>query len=311
MSRFYYYLAILLLAGPRVQADQQTTEAGKQKITARRTTKSVVIDGVFSPGEWSAAIPIHVDAINPSSAPGLVPWQGLPYALNPPDNQDDSSFTIYAMYDDDNLYVAVDVADDIIIADNPDLPFLDDDVEIFINGDKQPFDMDAINFIPDWFGVLPNNEGFQLVTSAGNVRAVYPSPLIQVDWDSKVGLRPRGYLVEARISLDSINTVDNSWFTNPNEVPPDDNDPTQPSVPGAVFSPVFRRPHPGDSIGFNITVGDDDNGRLDNDPLNIFEDSYQRTDLVPNPSSYTAWDGSSLNWYYADEQAWGTLYFAP
>src|SRR5213592_4472468 len=93
-----------------------------------------------------------------------------------------------------------------------------------------------------------------------------------------------------------FNTVDNSWFTNPNEVGPDDNDPTQPSVPGAVFSPVFRRPHSGDSIGFNITVGDDDNGRLDNDPLNIFEDSYSRTDLVPNPSSYTAWDGSSLNW---------------
>ncbi len=309
MKRCYYFIAILLATGSGLRADQQTTEAGKQKITARRTTKPVVIDGAFSPGEWSAAIPVHVDAVHPSTAPGLVPWQGLPYAINPPENQDDSSFTIYTMYDDQNLYVAVDVVDDIIMADNPDLPFLDDDVEIFINGDKQPFDMDAIGGIPDWFGVLPNNEGFQLVTSAGNVRAVYPSPLIQVDWDSKVRLRPRGYLVEARISLDSINTVDNSWWTNPNEVPPDfDNDPTQPSVAGAVFSPVFRRPHPGDTIGFNITVGDDDNGRSGDDPFN---DSYFRTDLVHNPSSYTAWDGSSPNWDHADETAWGTLYFAP
>src|SRR6185295_14192294 len=101
MKRVYYCLSILLLAGAGVRADQQTTEAGKQVITARRTTKSVVIDGVFSPGEWSAAIPLHVDTVKPASAPGLVPWQGLPFALNPPDNQDDSSFTIYAMYDDD------------------------------------------------------------------------------------------------------------------------------------------------------------------------------------------------------------------
>ena len=42
-----------------------------------------------------------------------------------------------------------------------------------------------------------------------------------------------------------------------------------------------------------------------------FNDSYFRTDIVPNPSSYTAWDGSSPNWDYADETAWGTLYFAP
>ena len=34
-------------------------DSGKQKITAPRATKSVVIDGVFSPGEWSAAIPIQ------------------------------------------------------------------------------------------------------------------------------------------------------------------------------------------------------------------------------------------------------------
>src|SRR5437773_12400847 len=103
MKSLYYGVAILLLAGLGVQANQQTTEAGKQRMTARRTTKPVVVDGDFSPGEWSAAIPVHVDAIKPGEAPGLVPWQGLPYAINPPQNQDDSSFTIYAMYDDNYL----------------------------------------------------------------------------------------------------------------------------------------------------------------------------------------------------------------
>lgn len=309
MHVFHYFLGGLLIVGAQTQAHQQTSEPGQQNITARRAKKAVTIDGIFGPGEWSAAVPLHVNAVKPAEAPGLVPFVGLPGGFNPPDNPDDSSFTLYTMYDDNYLYVAVDVADDTIFADNPDLPWADDDVEIFIDGDNQPFDLDAIRDIPDWFGVLPNNEGYQLVTSAGNIRAVFPSPVIQVDWDSRAGLRPRGYLVEARISLDSINTIDNSWYTNPNEVEPDfENDPTQPVVPGAVFSPEFRRPQPGDTIGFNITVGDDDNGRSGDDPFN---DSYLRTDLIPNPSSYTAWDGSSPNWFYSDEEAWGTLHFAP
>ena len=208
-------------------------------------------------------------------------------------------------------YVAVDVADDNIISDNPDNPWLDDGVEIFIDSDNQPFDMDAINGIPDWFGVLPNNEGFQLVTSAGNVAQVYPSPVIQVDSNSSSALRPRGFLIETRISLDSINTIDNSWWTDLTLPIPDfDNDPTKPLDPNAVFAPVFRRPQPGDSIGFNVVVEDDDSGRQPGNP-DPFQDSINRTDLVPNPSSYTAWDGSSPNWYYADEEAWGTLYLAP
>ena len=52
----------------------------------------------------------------------------------PPDSPADSSFTIYTLYDDNNLYVAVDVTDDIVICDGP-VPYLDDDAEIMIDGD--------------------------------------------------------------------------------------------------------------------------------------------------------------------------------
>src|SRR5262245_53208965 len=132
MKGIHYGAVMLLIAGWEIQADQQTTTPGQQVIVARRTTKPVTIDGAFGPGEWSTAIPVHVDAIRPTEAPGLVPFAGQDGGFNPPSNQDDSSFTIYAMYDANNLYVAVDVADDKIIADNPDNPWLDDDVEIFI-----------------------------------------------------------------------------------------------------------------------------------------------------------------------------------
>jgi hypothetical protein len=85
-----------VLAGVGVQTDKQTTEADQQLIEARRTPKPVVIDGIFGPGGWSAAIPLPLNAVKPLEAPGLVPWAGLEGGLNPPDNQNDSSFTTYA-----------------------------------------------------------------------------------------------------------------------------------------------------------------------------------------------------------------------
>jgi len=285
MKTVWYCVAVLLLAGPAVRADKQTTEAGIQKMTARRTNKPPVIDGVFSPREWSAAIPVHVDAIKPDMAPGLVPWQGLPSALNPPDNQDDSSFTVRAMYDDTYLYVAVDVADDIIKTDYPDVPgaiaWLDDVVEMFIDGDK---------------GTL-GNPLLQLDTTASSQLVQFSGPAL--DWSSAAGMRPRGYLVEARISLDSILMANG----------------------GA--------PGPGSKIGFNVAVGDNDTGLIGDpwfwgDPY--FDDGYfhiPNPDVPGNPpfdennffkntpSSYIAWDGSSLDWGNGDASAWGTLYLAP
>jgi len=286
MKTVWFCVAVLLLAGPAVRADKQTTEAGMQKMTARRTNKPAVIDGVFSPREWSAAIPVHVSAIKPDMAPGLVPWQGLPYAVNPPDNQDDSSFKVYAMYDEDYLYIAVDVADDIIKTGNPENLWLDDVAEIYIDGDTKS---------PDDWGVT----AFQLATSAIGQMALYPDPTMLVNWTSAAGMRPRGYLVEARISLDSILMANG----------------------GA--------PGPGSKIGFNVAVGDNDTGLIGDpwfwgDPY--FDDGYfhiPNPDVPGNPpfdennffkntpSSYIAWDGSSLDWGNGDASAWGTLYLAP
>ncbi len=249
---------------------QQPAAAGTQTMVARYTRNPVTIDGVLGAAEWSAAIPVHVKANKPGGPPGVVPL-----LITPPRNQDDSSFTIHAMYDRDNLYVAVDVSDDILINDGP-LPWLDDDVEVFIDGDRLPGDLEA-----GVFSGQPNNEGFQLITTVGNTRFTQPPTLPSIVWESSAGRRPRGYVVEVRIPLNSINTHDTSPWTG--------------------GTPGFRRPQPGDTIGFNVTVGDDDSGG----------ESYQRTDLVPNPNSYIAWDGSSANWFFADESAWGTLYLAP
>ena len=111
-------------------------------MVARYTSTPPVIDGVFSPEEWAGALPVYVaGSLHPATAPGVVPKiPGLPY-LFAPDSPQDSSFTIYTLYDANNLYVAVDVLDQIIICDGP-VPYLDDDAEIFIDGDCQPGDLE-------------------------------------------------------------------------------------------------------------------------------------------------------------------------
>ena len=105
---------------------------GQQFMVARYTNTPPVIDGVFIAGEWARAIPVHVNGSTPDRPPGVVPNIGLPFLFSP-DSPADSSFTIYTLYDDNNLYVAVDVTDDIVICDGP-VPFFDDDAEVMIDG---------------------------------------------------------------------------------------------------------------------------------------------------------------------------------
>jgi Carbohydrate family 9 binding domain-like len=279
-------LALLgLLIGLSVGAfgSGETRIPGKQLMVARFTTKPPTIDGVFSVGEWKAANSIHVDGSTPATAPGVVPnLPDLP-VLVPPDSPADSSFTIYTLYDNDNLYVAVDVIDDFVFSDGP-LPFLDDDVEVMIDGDRQPGDA--------WFAIIcgefdpfcpipvVNKEGFKLTTSVGNEILTDPGNNPKIVWESKAGLRPHGFVIEFRIPLDSINTRDTSWFSG--HFPPE---------------PIFRRPQPGDIIGFNVLVGDDDNGGL----------GYLREKPAAHTDSATAWDGRFVGWFVFSEADWGNL----
>jgi len=285
---FHLLVAGLLLVkftDALAQQRGETTIPGKQLMVARYTNTPPVIDGVFSPGEWAGANPVHVNGITPATAPGIVPSIGLPY-LFPPDSPVDSSFAMYTLYDDHNLYIAVDVTDDIIICDGP-VPYLDDDAEVMIDGDRQPGDVHMALVCgpnnPDCPNPVVNNEGFKLTTSVCNQSLTDPSNNPSIVWESKAGLRPHGFVVEFRVPLSSINTIDTSWFSS--------------LFPGSGF----RHPQPGDTIGFNVAVGDDDNGGL----------SYLRTEPAPHTDSYTAWDGRRVGWYVFAERDWGNLYFAP
>ncbi|HKU28331.1 MAG TPA: sugar-binding protein [Candidatus Sulfotelmatobacter sp.] len=162
-------LFLLLPSGAASQAaSPRNSIPGKQLMVAHYSNTPPVIDGVFTPGEWAAATPVFVEgSSSPATPPGVVPSIGLPY-LFPPDSPADSSFTVYTLYDANNLYVAVDVTDDIVICDGP-VAYLDDDAEIMIDGDRQPGDIQMAFACgpsnPNCPNPVVNNEGFQLVTS--------------------------------------------------------------------------------------------------------------------------------------------------
>ncbi|MGH9867396.1 MAG: hypothetical protein ACREAA_04420 [Candidatus Polarisedimenticolia bacterium] len=82
----------------------------------------------------------------------------------------------------------------------------------------------------------PNLEGFQLITTVGGDRQSEPERFDDIAWESAAAPSPRGYIVEVRIALDSINTHDTNPWTG--------------------GTPGFDRPRPGDTIGFNVAVGE-------------------------------------------------------
>jgi hypothetical protein len=234
-----------------------------------------VIDGVLDGDEYENAMCLRVTFDDPTNPPGHVPWW-----LPAPYSRADLSYKVYAVYDEENLYIAVDVRDDFVIDDGPDFlgkirPWFDDDVEIFVDGDQVGNDIAEGK---------SGKEGFQLLMDAGGDAWATPGGediYAVIDWEAMTGPRHKGYLVEFRIPLTSIDTEDGGG-----EVPPG----------------------PGDSIGFNIGVGDDDNGSLPyNDGQlmcpdwdNCWEPDTELTD------TFGMWDGSDT----FNEDDWGTLVFA-
>jgi hypothetical protein len=262
-----------LLAGAS-QATQPTGEPGLQAAVARWTDTAPVVDGDLAPGEYGGAIPLQVTFEDVTTYPGVIPGFGASPAYVPPSSPDDLSFQVSVLYDADNLYVCVEVADDLVIDDGPDAdgpcPYCDDDVELFVDGDGVGNDLS-----PRYVGT---EEGFQIAMDVGGDALTQLRGGLDLGWEGAAGRTPRGYLIEFRVPLASIDTRD-----------------------GRGEQP----PRPGDSIGFNVAVGDDDNGGW---PYNLVCEGRRcdYTDGAPF-DTFGKWDGAA-SW---DEGSWGTLYFEP
>lgn len=250
-------VAAVLCVANMVSGDKPATEPGQQEMVARYTDAAPVIDGVMGPGEYSAAIPVHVKFNQYDMWPGVITGLGETLQYDLP-NQDDLSFTIYTLYDDEYLYVTVDVADDAIWDDGYDYlgicPFCDDAPEIFVDADYAD---EGCTLMPDgsceW---NQSEEGFQIIMDSGGD----PFAANDIVWDGAPGPRPRGYVVEFRIALTSIDMIDGEGEENPG---------------------------PGDDIGFNVAVGDDDNGGW---PYNVEQFWWGEPGELTD--TYGRWDSS-------------------
>lgn len=218
----------------QARADRSTPDPTRTQIALPLETPPV-IDGFIDPAEWGRAggaagnfWQVIFDANLEDSIRGGVLGDS---AAPPPASNEDLSFDIIVGYDADNLYIAVRVRDDSLQNDdaaadsaNGDT-FLDDSVEVFIDGDNSNF------ATRDTTGTNTQvvATGGQFVIAANNayreMEAGNPGYGDTAAWFARSSPTDTGYEAEFRISLASLGN-----------------------------------PQPGDVIGFTIGVNDDDDG---------------------------------------------------
>jgi hypothetical protein len=236
MDHFKRVLPLLILTTVTTLSDRATYDSTKTQFALPMDTPPT-IDGVINTAEWERA----------SGAAASSSWQvgfnanledqirggAIGDAGSPPTSAEDLAFLIYAGYDSQNLYIAVRVNDDVIMTDSaePDSAngntWMDDAIEIFIDGDNSNFETrDTSGTNSEVVG-----SGGQFVVTANNAyreaEAGNPGYGESNAWFAKTAARDdgTGYDAEFRFSLATIGN-----------------------------------PKPGDIIGFTVGVNDDDDG---------------------------------------------------
>ena len=224
-------LSITLLAFTATigHADRATFDDTKTQAASTLATQPV-IDGVIDTAEWARATVWRVTA-DANAVDGVRGGSIGDGSVNPPVDNNDLSFQVFVGSDKDNLYVAVRVTDDVNQTDSAEAgsantsTWLDDSVELFIDGDNSNFaTRDTSGTNKEVVGT-----GGQYVITANNAyrdaEAGRPGYGETAAWFAKTSLTATGYDAEFRISLKTIGN-----------------------------------PKPGDIIGFSVAVNDDDDG---------------------------------------------------
>lgn len=229
------WIELVVLASVVILVDsgfaQKQDAEGNQLIEAPFVSSPPTIDGTISPGEWDAAESNTVDFVNLG-----VSGDGSDTS----DGPEDISYTFYVMYDDDYLYIAVDVKDDIYISTNYgqrlqwDLPVTweNDAVEYFFDGDLSRTETTNRNETEtetggQWiFGIEADDSPLPFVTPE-----LYGNKI-----------RPYG------------NTADADWYAQTAV----DQTSADWSQEARFALRIVGDPQPGGKIGFNIAVDDVD-----------------------------------------------------
>jgi len=151
-----------------------------------KTTKPPVIDGQFSPGEWSDAIPIRLDMFAKKEGD----WKG----------PEDLSATAYFLWDDEQAYFAMRVVDDVFHQ-----PYLGGEIW---KGDSIQIGL-GLSPLEDIAGVY-YAEGAMALTQRGKLLWVYHAPGIPYEGEFQelnfaIGRQGNEIIYEAAIPYRSLN----------------------------------------------------------------------------------------------------------
>jgi len=199
-----------------------------------------VIDGVIDAGEWDQAYSGDWRVIYDANAVDGIRGGNFGDVSGPLTGAADLGFQIWAGYDSTNLYIRVRVTDDVISSDTVEADsangtfWVDDAVEVFIDGDNSNNLTRNSDIYVDAGKASTNS--FQFAITANNG---------YFEWQTFSN--PAGT---------SAYGVDKAWFAR-----------TSPLADGTGYEAEFRisllaigNPKPGDIIGFNVAVDDDDDG---------------------------------------------------
>jgi len=278
-SPLAFALFLIVLCPSDVLAQKIDTD-GSQLIEAPFTHVPPLIDGILSPGEWSRSESNTVDFMNLGVAgPG-------PATV---DDTEDLSYTFSVMYDDQFLYIAVSVKDDVYIKTNygqrlqwnwP-VTWENDAVEYFFDGDLSRTETTCRNDIEtqtggQWiFGSDTEDTPLPFVSPEifGNYARPYGTGVNDV-WYAKT--------VADAVSID--------W-----------------SQDARFALSVIGSPSAGSDIGFNIAVDDIDSY----DPVTLEPDQYidlREIQLFWTTYGYVSGTQTTENTHEI-ESLWGTLRF--
>jgi hypothetical protein len=140
-------------------------------IVVPAATVTPTLDGVKDAGEWADAVAVSFNGLEPMNAPGVVGGgvHALPYEVL---SLSDLSATAYLKYDNNYLYVGVEVTDDIILYNYVEnLVWAADSVEVYfdLNNDRSQGFADANENFPD-----KCTKGLQCIALCGADPVGYP-----------------------------------------------------------------------------------------------------------------------------------------
>jgi tetratricopeptide (TPR) repeat protein len=172
-------------------------------IEAPFRAKSPVADGLITPGEYGPGVEARFDD---DGNPGRM-WTWSKSRSKTPD---DLSARVHAAYTERSLFLAFQVRDQFVSVDEAKKanPYLNDDVEVFINGDQVANDLTFV------FSTNPigSREGFQIVADAAGHQMTGPASFKNADWKAGTTRIPDGYIIEFEIPLSLIDTRDGPEF---------------------------------------------------------------------------------------------------